>query len=516
MGTRERVNQTKSIILAEGNFEEHPFFRIGDRNARTGVLRYESELKTKEGHVLKQSWTVMAAHGRGLPGRFDQDVYVALLQLIDEKGLPTDGWLSFSLYELVELMSRKHSGRDYMQVRESLQRLATTSVESKNAFYHRGRKEYISDTFSLLSQVKLSEYEDRDGGRTDRNRVLLSEYFVDSYKANYLKDIDTRLYWSLSSPVAKRLYRLIDKKRNGRRFWEAELFSLRARIPLSEYKYASKIKEKLAPAHAELIEKDFLEEVGYRKSDKQEFVGYKITESFQARRTSVGLRQLSSEEYFCIQRLKAEGMATETAEKLVEGHGATRVMHYVEALPYQKNLRNPAGWLRRAIESAYELDAPPVQEAAFPPSRKPLPDPVTEAAGRREGAGADAELTTLDVESELFEAVAQPEPTMGEDSMVTVPDGAAQEAWSSLVADLVSLRGSECLPPWFEDFEGGELDGVTLTILVPNSGAANHLNDNFGRDLNRLWRTRAGESATLQVCVYLRDGVRAVLTGYCA
>lgn len=225
VGTRERVDQTKSIILAEGNFEEHPFFRIGDRNAGTGVLRYESELKTKEGHVLKQSWTVMAAHGRGLPGRFDQDVYVALLQLIDEKGLPTDGWLSFSLYELVELMSRKHSGRDYMQVRESLQRLATTSVESKNAFYHRGRKEYISDTFSLLSQVKLSEYEDRDGGRTDRNRVLLSEYFVDSYKANYLKDIDTRLYWALSSPVAKRLYRLIDKKRNGRRFWEAELFS---------------------------------------------------------------------------------------------------------------------------------------------------------------------------------------------------------------------------------------------------------------------------------------------------
>ena len=512
-GARERVDQTRSIILAEGNFEEHPFFRIGDRNAKTGVLRYESELRTKEGHVLKQSWTVMAAHGRGLPGRFDQDVYVALLQLIDEKGLPADGWLSFSLYELVELMGRKHSGRDYMQVRESLQRLATTSVESQNAFYHRGRKEYITDTFSLLTRAKLSEYEDRDGSRTDRNRVQLSEYFVDSYKANYLKDIDTQLYWSLSSPVAKRLYRLIDKKRNGRRLWEAELFSLRARIPLSEYQYASKVKEKLAPAHAELIGKDFLEEVTYRKSGKQEFVGYKITESFQARRTSSVQRQLSGEEHFCIQRLKVQGMATDTAEKLVEEHGATKVMGYVEALPYQKNLRNPAGWLRKAIESGYELDAPPVTDAALP--RKPLPDPAPEPSEGRESVAPGSEPATVDLEPELFETLTEPESATSEGPMESSPDAAARDAWSALAADLVLLRGSECLPPWFGDFEGGELEEAMLTILVPNSIAANHLNENFGEDLVRLWRTRAGGSATLQVSADLRNGARAVLADNC-
>jgi hypothetical protein len=69
--------------------------------------------------------------------------------------------------------------------------------------------------------------------------VHLSQYFVDSYRANYLKHIDARFYWSLSSPIAKRLYRLVDKKRGGRRSWEVELFSLKSRIPLSDYKYAS-------------------------------------------------------------------------------------------------------------------------------------------------------------------------------------------------------------------------------------------------------------------------------------
>ena len=51
-------------------------------------------------------------------------------------------------------------------------------------------------------------------------------------------------------------------------------------------------------------------------------------------------------------------MATETAEDLVATYGTTRTMHYVEALPYQKNVRNPAGWLRRAIVDGYDLGLP--------------------------------------------------------------------------------------------------------------------------------------------------------------
>ena len=178
-----RKEQSRSIVPAEGNFEEHPYFRVGDRNAGTGIMHFENELRTRDGNVMQQSWMVRAAHGRGLPGRYDQDVYVALMQLMDAKGLPADGWVSFSVYELVELMGKRHSGREYGQVRESLQRLATTSIESKNAFYHKGRKAYISDTFSLLTEVKLAEYEGIAGERKDRNRVHLSQYFVDSYRA---------------------------------------------------------------------------------------------------------------------------------------------------------------------------------------------------------------------------------------------------------------------------------------------------------------------------------------------
>jgi plasmid replication initiation protein len=479
-------------VPAEGNFEEHPYFRVGDRNAGTGIMHFENELRTRDGNVMQQSWVVRAVHGRGLPGRYDQDVYVALMQLIDTKGLPDDGWVSFSVYELVELMGKRHSGREYGQVRESLQRLATTSIESKNAFYHKGRKAYISDTFSLLTEVKLAEYEGIAGERKDRNRVHLSQYFVDSYRANYLKHIDARFYWSLNSPIAKRLYRLVDKKRVGRRSWEVELFSLKSRIPLSDYRYASKVKEKLAPAHEELVAKGFLKSVAYRKNEGgQEYVAYEITEDFHERR--VASRSLSPEELFCVQRLQAEGMASETAENLVATHGTARVMHYVEALPNQRNIRNPAGWLRKAIERNYELDMPP---ALFDPTRDELRPPDPETSRGAESPERDPQASTP----------APPPPAL------LRPDPAAEEVWRGVIADLEGgqngIDGSS-LRIWFGESLGTALEGQALTVAVPNPFAKEYIESRFGGMLEEALTGRLGEDARLEVIVSGRVDERA-------
>ena len=479
-----RRGATKRPVPAEGNFEEHPYFRVGDRNAGTGVLRYENELRTKDGNVLQQTWTVRAAHGRGLPGRFDQDVYVVLLQLIDRKGLPEDGWLSFSIYELVELMGRSHSGRDYRQVRESLQRLATTSIESENAFYHRGRKAYITDTFSLLTELRLSEHEGADGEWTDRNRVHLSQYFVDSYRANYLKNLDAPFYWSLSSPVAKRLYRLIDKKRGGRRVWDVGLFSLKQKIPLSDYKYASKIKEKLVPAHAELIDKGFLEKVSYRRGEEGESVTYEIAESFQAKKRHLTLEHPTEDEYFCVQRLKAEGMSGSVAEELVSLYGPGRVMHYIEALPYQKGVRKPAGWLRWAIENGPELDAPPVK-----PTVGPAGIAGSTGSERSEpGEGTSPEKSSAEKPSPAVGAEGRPgsarlrsvsSPTGPGALQIPLPDPAAQREWDAVLATAGRELDHSFSEIWFAGCVPTSLTETVLTVSVPNPTAVDYIQTRF-------------------------------------
>ena len=475
--TRRSGAHTGTLVPAEGNFEEHPYFRVGDRNAGTGILSYENELKTKDGHVLQQSWTVRAAHGRGLPGRFDQDVYVALLHMIDQKGLPGDGWVSFSLYELVDLMGRKHSGRDYMQVRDSLKRMATTSIESVNAFYHRGRKEYLTDTFSLLLEVKLAELEEANGERRDRNRILLSQFFVESYKANYLKHIDSGFYWSLSSPIAKRLYRLIDKKRSGRRLWEVELFSLRDRIPLSNYKFPSKIKEKLAPAHAELLEKNFLEEASFRKGDGKEYASYKIREDFIARKAAVQGRHYEEEEIFCIQRLRSEGMDGATAEELVTSHGVNRVMCYVEALPYQKRIRNPAGWLRNAITNGYDLDIP-FSPSLFDGNARPALEDKSLENSRKAPLSPDTH-GHVGVDD-------------GSNHVALVPDTEAHEVWSEVLGDFEFSDRAPNIQVWFEGTFASNLTDHILTVVVANQYALEYINGRFRDGLEESLKKVSG------------------------
>jgi len=104
----------------------------------------------------------------------------------------------------------------------------------------------------------------------------------------------------------------------------------------------------------------------------------------------------------------------------------------------------------------------------------------------------------------------QSEQTSSEEPIASDPR--TQSEWHALVKGLVALRGHDSLPPWFEQFQGGQLEGSTLTVLVPNSYAANHLNENFGEDLVRLWRERSGEAgAVLQVTTDLSSDVRARL-----
>jgi len=171
---------------------------VGNQRGGERIIQYTNTIRTREGQELQQTWTVRAVQGLGLPGTLDQDVYVALLQVIDrQRDIPEDGWIGFSLYELVELLHKSHGGRDYRQVKESLERLSGTIIQSRNAFYCKSTKSYLDDTFHLLDRVQHTESTNGSGSRGEKTWVKLSDYFVDSYKANYLKGLDADFYWSL-------------------------------------------------------------------------------------------------------------------------------------------------------------------------------------------------------------------------------------------------------------------------------------------------------------------------------
>ena len=493
-----RQDDRAYLVKAEGNFEDHPYFTVGNQRSGEGILRYSSTIRTRDGQELKQTWTVRAVQGLGLPGTLDQDVYVALLQIIDRQGgVPEDGWLSFSLYELMQLLRRTHGGRDYRQIKESLERLSGTVIQSKNAFYRKSSKSYLDDTFHLLERVQHAESTDGSGKRGERTWVQLSGYFVDSYNANYLKGLDADFYWSLNSSVAKRLYRFVDKKRNQQRRWEVDIFSLRDRIPLSSYRYPSKIREKLEPAHEELTQKGFFERVTYRKTaEGDNLVCYEIAQDFSNRRPAVQL-EAAPEVRIAVERLKAEGLRADAAADLVYRHGPERCLRYAEAVTFRKNVRNRAGWIRKAIENGYELDVPDAISGSDrgsvldveAPTRVAESSPTDPQMSLVWGAGdPDGSFEEANGEEESPPAFLQPEP-------------AAEKTWDQLVSDVEGGIDGTALRIWFEGSFGTSLEGHTLTAAVPNSFAKEYIETRFGDLLEQALAARLGEDARLEVKV---------------
>ncbi len=487
-----------ALVRVESNLEEYPLFAIKTRNRNEDQLIFERRRQGESGTELVQRWEVEPPAKLGMPGPFDQDVYLAVLQLLELRGgMPRNGELNFSLYELRDILGWSVSGNTYEKIRQSLRRISSTTLTSENAFYSKAEERFLSDTFQIWS-VHFSRT--RQGTTTkERHTLRFHPIFIRNYMAQYLKGLDPGFYWSLPSPLSKRLYRLIDHERDGGLSWQTDLSSLRQQVPLSNYSYPSEIKRVLEPAHEELKERGFLSQVRYEgKTD----VSYKISPEFAKRQKA---RELSGDpgELFAIERLVSEGLRGDVARDLVARHGSERCLRYADALDSQRGIRSRAGWLRKAIENGYEL-----------PNTLPLPETPSDTLPSSLLTGGDNDHTPPLAEPEHAADESPPQDAGQEElSDELAIDPRAVEAWELLTNDLVALRGRDSLPPWFDQLQGGHLDGAILTVLVPNSTAANHLNDHFGADLTRLWQQHAGTDAVLQVATNLSPNKQTALIG---
>lgn len=498
-------DQHPPLVQVESNVEDWPIFQLG--RTKSDSVSHEHKIVGEDGSELQQRLEVSAPGKYRLPGRFDYDVYSAVLELLEIRGgMPDDGTLRFSVHELIIILGVEPSGRTYEDVKRSLRRMAATVLESDNAFWSKGQQRHISDTFNLWN-IRFDAITDKNGSGS-RHEIEFGKLFRRSFEEQYLRGLDIDFFWELDSPVAKRLYRLVDLKRDGAASWPTDLFDLQKRIPIGPYGYVSKIKEKLSAAHEELIERGFLSEVNYGgRSD----VEYAISEAFRRTRKDLELSG-TKEDYIAIKLLAESGLRGDVARDLVARLGAAHCTRYANSLPYQRNLRNPAGWLKRAIEQGYEVEVVPERPA--------LPESSDVQTRESSGIERERELEALRTRRERPpETRDRPEqdpfPDEGESEGAPPaepgPDPAAREAWRALAEDLIILRGREALPPWWRDYDGGELQGSALTVLVPNGTAANYLDENFGEDLTRLWRERAGGDAVIQVAVNLSSDTRASL-----
>ncbi len=506
LGIGKQGEHHPPLVQVESNVEEWPVFQLG--RSKSDSARVEHTITGEDGSELHQRLEVSAPGKYRLPGRFDYDVYSAVLELLEIRGgMPEDGTLGFSLHELIIIMGIQPSGRTYEEVRRSLRRIAATVLESDNAFWSKGQQRHISDTFNLWN-VRFDSISDKNGSGS-RHEIEFGKLFRRSFEEHYLRGLDIDFFWQLESPVAKRLYRLVDLKREVEEVtWSTDLFDLQRRIPIGPYAYVSKIKEKLSAAHDELVARGFLAGVTY---EGKSVVVYAVSEAFRDRRKALELAG-TKEEIIAIKLLTESGLRGDVSRDLVAKHGPEHCTRYANALPYQRGLRNPAGWLRRAIEEGYEVETHPEQ-----PALSHAPDARAARSSKREREveelqwGQKNTRPTRGQDDDSSDAVLDEDVRKEEGPDQTVSDPAAEEAWRKLAADLAELRGHGDLPPWWGGVHGGELSGSILTVVTGAPQAGNHLIEHYGGDLARLWREHAGEDAVVEVTASLSARQRVPL-----
>lgn len=271
---RRRISPRK--VTLDRSLEEVPLFRLSDTPETTPAV-----FTTQSGG----RWRVLPAPGDRLPGTFDQDVYVEIMRRYQEAGSPADGVITFTLHAFLHSMGRRVDGRTYEQLRSALVRLERTVLESTAAYQMAQRGSVLDGQFTLLTSVsierrravdrsQLALFDTTMGPEPGDARAVVAPGIRENLAARHAVTLSHTRYLALGSPVARRLYRLLELARaEGRLAWKVSLDRLKELLPLVQ-RYPSHLQRVLQPAHDLLVESGVLRSATVQQEHRRWYVGY--------------------------------------------------------------------------------------------------------------------------------------------------------------------------------------------------------------------------------------------------
>jgi plasmid replication initiation protein len=278
MAPAPRRRPPSRTVLLDRAIEALPLFRLSDSSEDVAVA-----CTTDDGG----RWRVLPTPGERLPGTFDQDVYVELMRRFQEAEMPSDGTLSFTLHAFLRSMGRRVDGRTYEQLRGALARLERTVLQSEGAWFDASANARPQSRFTLLAAVAIDRrrFTDRDqlalfpalaSNEPGDARVIIATQLRSNIAAGYHITLNAQKYNALSSPVARRLYRLLEAERAGTAGapWHPTLEHLAERLPLSQ-RYPSHLQRVVQPAHEMLLAAGIVRGAKFLQEGKIWYVDYR-------------------------------------------------------------------------------------------------------------------------------------------------------------------------------------------------------------------------------------------------
>ncbi|MCJ7637704.1 MAG: replication initiator protein A, partial [Nitrososphaeraceae archaeon] len=385
------------IIKSEVNLLVLPFFALERKDKR---LKTEYRDIDKRGDPKKEIvWNVSANSEYGYPGPFDREVHKVIEQIATEI-IKRDGIIKnpiqFSIYNLCKRMGIKGGG-NYQQIKKALEQIKATVIKSEKAFYHKGKKEWISSVFGLYDGVIFRGEQLEDGSITEINLLYLSDIYLQSLNSFNTKSIDYTYWRSLKSKIASRLYEILGVKFYGVRnkkecFIRYKYSTLCQLLPLTPYRYFSDAKRQLNSGNDELKDSGFISEYDWSENGNKDWLirywpGERAKEEIRraetksidnwtpvcvqpayrangaGRRTGRGeylpgqkeeVNKYSKEQGDLINKLLELNVSKVTAENLIKNNDQELIKKWIEAIIYT-NADDKAAYLVKAIRENWQF-----------------------------------------------------------------------------------------------------------------------------------------------------------------
>ena len=368
------------IIKSEVNLLELPFFELFTKGLRKKTEIEYRAIKNRENQIKEIFWSVSANSKYGYPGPFDREVHKAIEQIVSEilreKG-KIENPIPFSIYNLCNRMGIKGGG-NYQQIKNALERIQATVIKSENAFYHKGKKKWISSVFCLYDAVIFRGEQIEDGSITEINLLFLSDIYLQSLNSHNTKSINYTYWRSLKSKIASRLYEILGVKFYGIRNEKDcsihyKYNTLCQLLPLTPYRYVSQAKRQLNSGNDELKDTGFISRYEWSENGKKNWLisywpGERAKEEMKRAKTKSiddrteeylpgpkrEVKIFSKEQVELINKLVKINVSEITAKNLIRSNDQELIEKWTEAINYS-NANDKAAYLVKAIRENWQF-----------------------------------------------------------------------------------------------------------------------------------------------------------------
>ncbi len=348
----------------ELNLAEFPLAAIADRIPDgQKTLVFEDRIHDfGKNEWITRRLTISASDKYGLPTSLDDEVIVGLIQLTKQHRFG-ERKVSFSRYQLIEVLGWRHEGRSYERLEKSLMRWMGVTLYYEKAWWDKDERSWVDESFHILDNVSLYDQERRlkklRSGSAEKamSSFTWNEVVFRSFKSGNLKALDLTVFRQLECAAAKRMFRFLDKRFYHKAHWDFDLREFACEhVGLGRNYDTGQMKRRLQPAIEELERVGFLVacpvDQRYIKIARGE---WRIVFVHKAK---AQIDEGPSEGRELAKRLIDRGVTPSVAASLVKEFPVELIERQIETLEQLQQtrasgFRNPAGYLVKSIREGY-------------------------------------------------------------------------------------------------------------------------------------------------------------------